>query len=207
MKNILAALLLFLSHNFISAQESQTLKDLQDKFENIKSLQAQFVQYSKTSSGGAGTKNSGTLFYKESDKYRLEFKNQVMVSNGETHYNYMSKSNKLIISSNEDQSSSFMVDKFIYDYPKNSKVEDLGSKTLEGESVKGFKLTPNNNDMKFRNADIWVDGDNMVKQVEIKDNSGSSYVVELSNVKINQNIDDSRFTFNQTKDMEIIDLR
>jgi chaperone LolA len=206
MKNIFAAVLLFLSYSFVNAQDNETLKSLQDKFENVKSMQADFVQYAKTSSGGEGAKNSGTLYYKAKNKYRVEFKSQIIVSDGEANYNYMTKSKKLLISDKEDQSSSFMVDKFIYEYPKSSKVEDLGSKALGGESLKGFRLIPNKSSQ-FKSADIWVGPDNMVKQVEIKDKSNAFYVVELSNIRLNHNIDDSQFTIKQTKDMEVIDLR
>ncbi|MGE5859653.1 MAG: LolA family protein, partial [Ignavibacteria bacterium] len=89
------------------------LKSVQEKFNNINDLSADFARYS-----GGSEKLSGKLFYKKENKVRLELKNSTIVSDGETNWNYSKSGNKVVISEFDDSDpSALSLPKILYKYP------------------------------------------------------------------------------------------
>ena len=72
------------------------LKNIQDKFDSITDLSAQIIQ---SVNGQVNLK--GKVYYKKEDHLRFEFNNILIVSDGETSWNYNEKQNKVIITDYE----------------------------------------------------------------------------------------------------------
>ncbi|HSP86830.1 MAG TPA: outer membrane lipoprotein carrier protein LolA, partial [Ignavibacteriaceae bacterium] len=99
--------------SFGGDKEEKILKALQNKFETINDLTVDIIQK-------AGGKEilSGKLSFKKENKYNLDLKNILIISDGISIWNFNKKENKVIINNvDESDPSFFSFNTFVYDYP------------------------------------------------------------------------------------------
>ena len=199
MINIISFLLLFtVGLNYYTVGD-KLLRNLQDKFNEVKDLSAEFKQ---STSGRAVV--SGKFLFKKEDKLRIEFKNSILVSDGSTNWNYNQKENKVIISKNDDSNASpFSLQKVIFDYPKECMVS---SEMDDGTEV--LILTPNNeSSIGYSLIKIWLNNENLIIRIMLKDKADNQIQIDFSKYKVNQKIADSKFSFTPPEGSKVIDLR
>ena len=174
------------------------LKALQDKFKSIENISAGFVQ----AENGRVTL-SGKFYYEKGNKMRLELKNLLIITDGETSWNYNKRENKVIISSyNPDDPSYFSLKQIIEEYPSKCTVstdKENGSEVLV--------LTPNKSGLNFTTAKIWVNSENLISRILLTEQNNALIQVSFSNYKINSFLSRSTFTFTPPKGSKVIDLR
>ena len=68
-------------------------------------------------------------------------------------------------------------------------------------------MIPKDQDLQFKVVKIWVADDGMVNKLEIVDRGEMRYAFQFSEIKINQDLPDSKFTFTTPKGIQVIDLR
>jgi outer membrane lipoprotein carrier protein len=196
------------SFSFSFAQDKDNvLADLQKKFKNVKDFKADFSQNSAFTSQAKSSNLKGTFFYKKDNKFRIEFSNSQLISDGKTLWNYNKKENKVFINNLENEYSFFSLKDIILDYPDKSFIRDLGSETINGSQYKIIQITPKNGNSSFETIKIWFNETNFIGRVEVIDSGGSKHQFELSSVKINQKIPSNMFDFSPPKGTEVIDLR
>lgn len=199
MIKILSLLLVcFISTNAQDLGET-LLKNLQDKFEKIDNLSAEFKQ---TTNGRAQL--TGKFFFKKDDKLRIELKNSILVSDGFTNWSYNQKENKVIISNNtESNASAFSLRKIVLEYPKEC---DISSEKENENSV--LVLTPNpNSSIEYDLIKIWLTKENLINQIVLKDKADNFIQIRFTKYKLNQNILDAKFKFTPSEGSKVIDLR
>ncbi len=180
-------------------RENNLLKKVQDKYKTISSFSTNFIQYS-----GSGKNISGKFYYKKTNNIRLETNASIIVSNGSTNWNYIKNQNKVIISKYDDSDvSMFSFNKIISDFPSKSNVEQS---TEKGNNILVI-IPKEDSDLNFNQVKLWINDDDLVKKIEIKEKNNSLLSIELSNYKINQNLPDSQFSFTTPEGSKVIDLR
>ncbi len=176
---------------------NELLKSVQSKYNSIKTLSVNFIKMS-----GSKEDFSGKLYLKKENKLRIELKNNTIVTDGETFWNYNKKENKVIINNYDaEQPTELSFNNFIQVYPSKSDVssgEEGGYKTLT--------LEPKNSGLNFNSAKLYINNDNLVEKVIIDSNSGKS-TITLSGYKLNPDIPDSEFSYSPAKGIKVIDLR
>ncbi len=176
---------------------NELLKSVQSKYNSINTLS---VNFTKTS--GSKEDFSGKLYLKKENKLRIELKNNTIVTDGETFWNYNKKENKVIINNYDtEEPTELSLNNFIQVYPSKSNVisgEEGGYETLT--------LEPKNSELNFNSAKLYINNDNLVEKVIIDSNSGKSSIV-LSGYKLNPDIPDSEFSYSPAKGIKVIDLR
>lgn len=189
--------MMIFSLNYLSSGE-ELLKKLQDKFEKINDLTAEFKQSTNEKAA-----IDGKFFFKKKDMLRVELKKSILISNGVTNWNFNQKENKVIISKNEDNASPLSLNKVIYDYPREC---SISSEIIEREEV--LILTPNkNSSIGYSLVKIWVNNENLIKQIVMKDKADNQIRIDFTNYRINQKIPDSKFSFSPPEGSKVIDLR
>lgn len=198
MINILTYFIMMIfSLNYLSSGE-ELLKKLQDKFEKINDLTAEFKQSTNEKAA-----INGKFFFKKKDMLRVELKKSILISNGVTNWNFNQKENKVIISKNEDNASPLSLKKVIYDYPREC---SISSEIIEREEI--LILTPNkNSSIGYSLVKIWVNNENLIKQIVMKDKADNQIRIDFTNYRINQKIPDSKFSFSPPEGSKVIDLR
>ena len=195
---LLIFILIYNNHSIAQENASVLLKNIQDKFDSINDLSAQITQ---SVNGQVNLK--GKVYYKKENHLRFEFKNILIVSDGETSWNYNEKQNKVIITNYENEGNKILsIRQIIYEYP-----DDCELSTYELEGYKVLQLIPKDNTFSFNSIKLFIDEDNLITKALIDDPAAGSIQLDLSNYQINKNLEDSYFSFSPPEGSQIIDLR
>ena len=173
------------------------LKKVQNKFNSIEDLSADFKQ-----SISEKLNLKGKIYFKQQDKLRFEMDNVLIISDGETSWNYNKKENKVIILENVEEVNHFSIRKIIYDYPEKCV---LSSGVIDGTSV--LTLIPEDSELNFNSAKLFINSDDLIFKAVIDDPAAGMIQLDFSNFKINQDLADSDFSFTPPEGSNIIDLR
>ena len=190
----------FIYFNQTVAQDDAkvVLKNIQNKFDSITDLSAQITQ---SVNGQVNLK--GKVYYKKENHLRFEFKNILIVSNGETSWNYNEKQNKVIITDYESEGNKILsIRQIIYEYPDDC---ELSTYELEGNKV--LQLIPKDDTFSFNSIKLFINGDNLITKALIDDPAAGAIQIDLSDYQINKNLPDSYFSFSPPEGSQILDLR
>jgi len=205
MKTIVFVLLLFTFGLARAQSPAEMIKKIQNKFNSISNFTASFTQnYFNTNKNEQG-KAEGKFTYKKKNKFVVEVKNQTIVSDGETIWNFDKKFNRVVIGYLNDDPTSFSLEKFLFDYPPLCKAKLVKDISDANDFI--LELTPKDNDLQFKIVRIWKSPENLISKMELVDIGDMKYSFTFSDIKINQNLADQIFTFNAPKGAKVIDLR
>ncbi len=189
----------------VNAQSgNETLKKIQDKFKSLTDFSADFAQTVISPETKGTVKLSGKFYYKRKNKFIVELKNGSIISNGETVWNYDTKQKRVVISPFNEDPTSFSLERYIFDYPTVCKIKSIPGENNKDEII---ELVPKNNNIDFKSAKIWKSPEDMISKLEVIDLGDTKYTIQLSALKIDQELPDSKFNFNPPKGIKIIDLR
>lgn len=195
--NIFLIFFSLFSISIIAQNETSTsLHKLQQKFNSLKDISADFVQSVN------GQKNlTGKVFLKKENKIRLELKNLVLISNGKTTWNYNKKEKKVIISDYDDSDPSL--------FSLENIVDVLPSKcNVKNEDNNIINLTPKKDEkLNFSSVNIYVNPEDLIKSLLITTTEGKMIKIEFSEYKLNEKLPDSLFSLTPPKGSKVIDLR
>jgi len=193
---IFSTLCLFSS---FAQDEAQTvLKNIQDKFNTIDDLSAELSQ---TVNGEVNLK--GKIYYKKENQLRFEFKNVLLISDGETSWSYNQKDNKVVISDYESEGNKILsIRQIIYEYP-----DDCEMSTYESGGMTVLQLIPKDDTFHFNSVELFINEDYLINNAVIDDPASGNIGVHLSNYQLNKNLSNSLFEFSPPEGSEIIDLR
>ena len=139
------------------------------------------------------------------DSYLLNLGNQLIISNGETLWNYLIDDQEVMISeATEDNNSSPIA--MLNSFSKNVTASFIDSydvylSTIELKEKEGKT---------FEKIQISVDSRNMtLKEIHIFNTDSSELIYDITSFTTNQNLPDSMFTFDETMhpNVEVIDMR
>lgn len=197
--NKLLLIFIFLSLSINAQDNNLQLKSLQNKFETINDLTVDVVQRS-----GGQEVLSGKLSYKRessgSGKINLDMKNNLIVSDGSTIWNFNKSKNKVIINSvDESDPSYFSFSSIIYEYPSQCYL------TTDGDVL---ILTPKEDSfLNFDKAKLFIGKENLVNKLVVESAGAGSFEIIFSNYILNQNLPGSKFEFTPPEGSTVIDLR
>lgn len=204
MKIFLTAILLIAVNCY--AQNAETvIENLREKFKTVQDFKSSFKQTTSGSFSESGLTLSGNFSYKKKNNFKVELKNIELISNGKNIWNYDKRLNRVVINKNEETNAFLNLDDIINNYPEQCKAELV--KETGSEKLYVLKLTPKKNNLEFESAIIWIDKNYILNKIMFKDLTGSEYIVELTNIKLNQNLPEGEFTFAVPEGCKVIDFR
>jgi outer membrane lipoprotein carrier protein len=190
--------ILFLFSSFAQDNAQEVLENLQTKFNTINDLSAELTQ---SVNGNVNLK--GKIFYKKENQLRFEFKNILIVSDGETSWSYNQKDNKVVISDYESEGNKILsIRKIIFEYPESCDIS-----TFESEGQKVLKLIPNDDTFSFSSIQLFIDSDNLITKALMDDPATGKIEIVLSKYQLNKNLPESFFQFSPPEGSQVIDLR
>jgi outer membrane lipoprotein carrier protein len=183
---------------YAQPDSKELLKDIQEKFGSINDLSAQITQ-----SVNDKVNLKGKVFYKKENHLRFEFDNMLIVSDGETSWNYNKKQDKVIITDYDTEGNKILsIRQIIFEYP-----EDCELKTYEFDGKKVLELIPKDDIFSFNSVKLFIDSENLITKVLIDDPATGTIQVDLSNYQLNKNLPDSYFSFTPPEGSQVLDLR
>lgn len=190
--------LLSLDNYFPQDSAQEILQNIQDKFNSINDLSAELTQ---SVNGNVSLK--GKIYFKKENRLRFEFKNILVVSDGETSWSYNQKDNKVIITDYESEGNKILsIRQIIFDYPDDCEVS-----TFQSEGKTTLELIPNDDTFSFNSIKLSVDKDYLITKALIDDPATGEIEIDLSNYQLNKNLSESFFQFSPPEGSQVIDLR
>jgi len=180
----------------------------QDPAELLKAAQEKFIALTDFSANLKQSINgsinlTGKVYYKKEDKIRFELTNILIISDGETNWNYNKKENKVIISTyNEEDAGLLSIERIILEYP-----EECELSTYMAEDQVVLKLIPQSSTLSFNSVKLWITDDNLIYRALIDDPAAGLVQIDLTNYSIDKDLPDSKFTFTPPEGSKVIDLR
>jgi outer membrane lipoprotein carrier protein len=191
-------ILTFISSGIAQENANTVLKNIQDKFDSINDLSAQLIQ-----SINQKVNLKGKVFYKKENRLRFEFDNVLIISDGETSWNYNKKQDKVIITDYENQGNKILsIRQIIFEYP-----EDCELNTYEFEGKKVLELIPKDNTFSFSSVKLIIDSENLITKVLVDDPATGKIQIDLSDYQLNKNLPESYFSFTPSEGSQVLDLR
>ncbi|MBK9098754.1 MAG: outer membrane lipoprotein carrier protein LolA [bacterium] len=176
----------------------QLLQDIQNKFDSISDLSAKITQ-----SVNGKTNLKGKAFYKKENNLRFEFDNMIIVSDGETSWNFNKKQDKVIISDyNTEGNKILSIRQLIYEYPDECKL--IASKVA---GIDVLELIPQDDTFSFNSIKLFINSENLITKVLIDDPATGNIQVDLSEIQFNKGLPDSYFKFSPPEGSQVLDLR
>lgn len=195
---VCVTLVFFLDSSFAQENAQEVLKNIQNKFSTINDLSAELTQ---SVNGNLNLK--GKVYYKKENNLRFEFKNILIVSDGETSWSYNQKDDKVIITDYESEGNKILsMRQIIFDYPQDC---DLSTFESEGKTI--LELIPKDDAFSFSSIKLFIDGDSLITKALIDDPASGAIQIDLSNYQLNKNLPDSFFQFSPPEGSKVIDLR
>jgi outer membrane lipoprotein carrier protein len=205
MKTKIILIFLILSSIVFSQQAEKVLDQLQNRFSEIEDFKADFKQSLKNNFSENSQVMNGVFYYKKGNKFKVDYGDRKIISDGESIWNYDSNNKRVVINNISEDESSFTLDKIIYDYPEKCSVSKVSGDN--GEYAHAIKLTPETKGLGFKSVKIWSNKNNLIRKLEVSNFNGTQIVIELNNVKLNQDLKSSEFTYNAEEGIRTIDLR
>ena len=192
------SLIFVFATTFAQEDAQEVLKNIQNKFESITDLSAQLSQ---SVNGNVNLK--GKVYYKKENQIRFEFKNILIVSDGETSWSYNQKDDKVIITDYESEGNKILsMRQIIFEYPKDC---DLSTSESEGQTV--LELIPKDDEFSFSSIKLFIDKNNLINKALINDPAAGEIQIDLDNYQLNKSLPDSYFQFSPPEGSQVIDLR
>ena len=192
------SLIFFLPNSFAQENAQSVLKNIQDKFNSINDLSADLTQ---SVNGNINLK--GKVYFKKESNLKFEFKNILIVSDGETSWSYNKKDDKVVITDYESEGNKILsIRQIIFDYP-----QDCDLSTFKSEDKTVLELIPKDDAFSFSSIKLFIDGDNLITKALIDDPASGAIQIDLSNYQLNKNLPDSYFQFSPPEGSKVIDLR
>lgn len=198
--------------SFSEAQEMtplQIAERLQQAYDSTKTLQADFQQTAAVAMSGRKRYGEGKLAILKPGRIRWDYSSpdiQVLLSDGKQFTMYFAKSSQMIIQSIDEYLSSDVTYSFFTG--TGNIARDFEVLSPEFEALKGtlaIKLVPRKPHPQVDYLHVWMnDGDFTLTGLEIVDQFGSITTLQFSNIQLNQDIPEGRFTFTPPPDTEVI---
>ncbi|WP_037321752.1 outer membrane lipoprotein carrier protein LolA [Salegentibacter sp. Hel_I_6] len=202
---ILNILLLFLSLNLVAQEElskeeiSQFQEEMLQKANELETLEADFIQTKKIEMITDESISRGKLFYQNPEKLKWEYKEpqdyKILFIEGELHINDSGDKSVRNTSSNKlfDKIAKLITGsvngKLLLD---NDNFDITYSR--ENKLISAI-IIPKDDNLKamFAEIHLFFNDQNIIKQVDLMEESGDATIIEFSSIKINERIADSVF--------------
>jgi outer membrane lipoprotein carrier protein len=204
------AVLLFTCIPSVQAQKDdsadQIMKRVKKTLDGMDTLSCHFVWNHIWKSADRTQNFEGTIRLKKPYKMRVEYPARTIVVDGKTVWSYSPKSKQVEITKFESEDKAFSTPQSIFKRYAQRKAVISGNDRVNGREADIITLL--SQDTSGKNVTVWVDKilNFPVKTEEVSENGDISTYV-LSDVKINDKISDSMFTFSPPEGSNVVDMR
>ena len=133
---ILVILFVFGKTHVLAQDVNDIIENVQDAYDDMDNLSAQFVQVQTFKLSGNQTETKGKIYIKDGKKYRFESEDQVIVTDGKDVWTYNAISQQLLIDHVRENSGALLPRDVLFKYPKTHYATLL--KTEDGKKHKIF---------------------------------------------------------------------
>ena len=180
---------------------------VEEKYRSIKDLSTNFTRTLKSEIFEAEKKTKGKMYLKNPDKFRIETKDEVIVTDGKFLWTY-SEQNEQVIKSKLDRSKNvFKPNQYLSNFREEYKARLAGEEKIGKAKCYKLTLTPKKKDLFITRMMIWVDKRTLLaKKIEYMDVNDNQITLLFDHIKTDVGIKDSKFMFKAPEGVEELDL-
>lgn len=205
---ILTLLVLAVAPSFAETPTAmQIVKSVQDRYNHIEDATIKFTQTITFPLSKVSRTITGTLYLKKGNKYRIDTKEKVIVTNGKISWVYLPESRQVLIDNFRDDKNTITPDKFLLNVPSDYFAVLLSAKESDKGELYTLRLTPKSDNSFIRSIRIVIDSSWAVRSAEISDMNDTRYTYTVDSLKVNTGIPNSEFEFVPPKGAQVVDLR
>ena len=207
---------LFLAVGSLFAQQDAKAKEILDKLsqtsKSYKTIQIDFAFTLENKTGSVTETNEGSVALK-GKSYRLHMPAMGMevFSNGAATWSYLTESNEVNITENEDDSDAALNPANLFTiYEKGFKYTYVGEESIGGKTAQVIDLFPTDKAKEFSKVRLYIDKTKyQILRAKTFNKDGNVYILSMKNMKTDQALTDDYFKFDAAKypKVEINDMR
>lgn len=192
-----------------SAETAQeVLEQVKRRYDAINDAELKFTQLTKYEVSKLEQRLTGTLFIKKQNKFRVEYSDRTVVTDGKTVWSYNPHQRQVLIDHFKVDPNVVTPEKLLTAAPKEHYASIVGTEKIGSATTRVLKLLPKDPNAFVRSMKLWVDEATwLIKKVELTDDDGKQTIYTVADIKVNTGIPDSYFTYNIPEGVEAIDLR
>ena len=184
------------------------MEKVSDRYESINDGELRFTQKTDFALARVEQEVSGTLLFKKTNKYRVEYDGQVVVTDGKTVWSYSPSTNQVLIDDFRLNERSLTPERILGEAPDEYAPTLVGHEKLGTMETVVLKLTPPEGSGTLKSMKIWVqEGEWIIRKAELLDLHGKRTSYQVHSIKTNTGVPDARFTFQAPAGAETVDLR
>jgi outer membrane lipoprotein carrier protein len=215
MKTYLVILILAFAFNAFTQNDEkaiQILDQLSEKIETYKTLHLEFNIIIENTQEESTDTMPGILYYKN-DKYRLEFIDQIVFSDGNTTWSYLKDVEEINITESEKSEEPDIFDpkSLLLNYKSNYKCRFISDKFFRNRPLVEIDLIPIViEDKSYSRISLLIDKSKIeLFSILYLGKDGMGFLIEFLSFNINPEIPDNLVTFNEKDypEADIIDMR
>ncbi len=208
MKKLIFFLCLYLSP-VMAADITEIIGEIQEKYEDIEYLSAEFIQIDKFKLTGSQNETRGKIFIKDGIQYRLETEDQSIATDGVTVWTYSKFNNQVLIDRVKEGDGSLLPRDLLFKYPRDYFASLLEEVEIDGNDFYVIKLDPKEGIYGYiKSMKIWVNESNyIINKIEYMDFNDNISTFEVQKVDIEKKLPEGLFKFRIKEGMEVVDLR
>jgi chaperone LolA len=182
------------------------VKKVQDKYSTINTLSAKFTQVSYYKSVNQSMKSNGLLYLKKPGKLRWSFlqpEQDELVSNGETFWMYQSELAQVVETTAADGAPPMAL-RFLTGM---GELTDDFTISLQGETTEAYELLliPKTSTESAKRIILEASKkDFIIISIAVEDNFGTKTTIKLSEIKVNEEIEDSFFDYVPPRGVRVV---
>lgn len=184
------------------------IKEVQKKYENLTNVVADFEQVFHWDLTDEVQTLAGKVWLGTENKYRIETKDQVVVTDGISAWTFSKISNQVVIDKPGTSKDSPLLRDLLLQYSQDYQPRYVGNEKIGENDCSVLELQARTEDAYVRTVTIWVDRKNAtvyrIKQIDI---NGNSNTYTLLGIAFDAKIPAETFKFIKPEGAEVIDMR
>ncbi len=181
------------------------LDEVQQNYKNFENFVVEFSREVSSPAISGKQISNGKLYYLNQNKYRLEIDEQLIISDGQTIYNYSKKAKRVVVTKFEE--NFFSPQNLLTNVPKSYKKEFLGEEDLQNKKVFKFRFYPSSSNPEFKTLIVWITSNKIIQKIQVEDWAGNLYIIETKQFSPNQPIKEDLIKFKIPSGVKVVDLR
>jgi chaperone LolA len=193
----------------LATDVNDIIEEVQDRYDDIDYLSAQFSQIETFELTGAQSQLSGKIYIAGGEKYRFESEEQTIITDGDNLWAYNVNSEQVIIDKVKENSGALLPRDLLYKYPKEYYSTLIRTEKKNNTDIYVVKLEPRENVFGYlKSIKIWVNGESwLIEQIETTDLRNTKTKFIISNIDTKTELKDTFFQFEAPKNAQVMDRR
>jgi len=190
-------------------QALEILNQMSSNYNDLNSFKAEFTYVLENKMENIQEKFAGDIIIK-GDKFKLDLGDQLIFNDGETLWTYLKDVNEVNIDYYLPEDGDMTPSNIFTAYREGYKYMLLEEEKIGNHIYQIIDLVPDDVNKPFYKVKLWINkNDHTLKQWELFDKSGNTYLYDIVKFDSSYNAEDNEFLFdsNRFPGVEEIDLR